>query len=162
MRRRIRTAAISLVQAPPASDIESDVLDAIDARQKLKAAIETVNGKSKTSEVDFARSFTRAIRNSQFVEPDLAVQKDSARKGADESVQRQIEALESILLTVNKLIEELKSDSPAAVNAALTKRIDALEKTRSEKQVAEKDLDEQIKMLKSDLVKLPKSNAKKA
>ena len=162
MRRRIRTAAISLVQAPPASDIESDVLDAIDARQKLKAAIETVNGKSKTSEVDFARSFVRSIRLSQFVEPDLAVQKDSARKGADESVQHQIEALESILLTVNNLIKELKSDSPAAVNEALTKRIDALEKTRSEKKVAEKDLDEQIKMLKTDLVKLPKTHAKKA
>lgn len=162
MRRRIRPAAISLVQVPPASDIESDVLDAIDARQKLKAAIETVNGKSKTSEVDFARSFVRAIRLSQVVEPDLAVQKNSARTGADERDQHQIEALESILLTVNKLIEELKSEYPAAVNEALTKRIDALEKTRSEKQVAEKDLDERIKMLKTDLVKLPKSTARKA
>jgi hypothetical protein len=162
MRRRIRTAAISLVQAPPASDIESDVLDAIDARQKLKSAIERINDKSKTSEVDFARSFARAIRLSQVVEPDLAVQKNSARTGADERDKHQIEALESILLTVNKLIEELKCDSPAAVNAALTKRIDALEKTRSEKKVAEKDLDEQIKMLKTDLVKLPKTYAKKA
>ena len=157
MRRRIRTAAISLVQAPPVSDIESDVLDAIDARQKLKAAIETVNGKSKTSEVDFARSFARAIRLTQVVEPDLAVQKNSARTAADERDKRQIEALESILLTVNKLIEEHKRDSPAAVNAALTKRIDALEKTRSENKAAEKDLDEQIKMLKTDLVKLPKT-----
>jgi hypothetical protein len=90
------------------------------------------------------------------------VQKDYARKGAAERVKRQIEALESILLTVNKLIEELKHDSPAAVNAALTKRIDALEKTRSEKKVAEKDLDEQIKLLKSDLVKLSTTYAKKA
>lgn len=162
MRRRIRTAAISLVQAPPASDIESDVLDAIDARQKLKAAIERINHKNKTSEVDFARSFARAIRLFQVVEPDLAVQKNSARIGAEERDKQQIEALESILLTVNRLIEELKCESPAAVNAALTKRIDALEKTRSVKKVAEKDLDERIKMLKTDLVKLPKTYGKKA
>jgi len=162
MRRRIMASAISLAEVPRPLDAEIEVLNAIDARQKLQAAIVSENQKREAAEIEFARVVAKEISGWQVVNVDAVVQKEVAAKSATEKSKQRIEALQSVLTRVNKRIEQLKSDSPEAVNTALTKKIEALEKSLSEKEDAEKDLEDQIKLLKYEVSKLPKAVTKKA
>lgn len=156
------TAAISLAEVPKPSDRESEVLYVIDARQKLGEAIEDQKRKREAAESGFASTFAKEIRLSQVVDGEVALQKNEAFKAADLRAKQRIEALASILEKVNKRIEQLKADFPEAVNSALTKRVETLEKALLEKEAAEKGLEEQIKKLKAEISKLPKAAAKKA
>ena len=163
MKRRIRRTAIYLAEVPRPLDVETEILYAIDARQKLQAAIESENRKREAAEIEFAQTVVKEISGWQVVNVDVVFQRDVAAKAAAERSKQRIEALQSILARVNKRIEQLKYDSPDAVNAALTKRIEALEKTLSEKADGRKDLEDQINLLKAEIIiKLPKATTKKA
>jgi uncharacterized protein YceH (UPF0502 family) len=162
MRRRIMATAISLAEVPKPSDDETEVLEAIEARQKLQATIELENGKREAAEIEFVRIAAKEISGSQVFNVDTVFQRDVAGKAAAERAKQRIEALESILAKMNKRIEQLKADSSYAWNAALTKRIEALEKALSEKEEAEKDLEDQINALKAEVIKMPKATSKKA
>jgi uncharacterized coiled-coil protein SlyX len=162
MRRRIMATAITLAEVPGPSDTESEVLNAIDAREKLQTAIEAEKLKREAAEIELAKVVAKEISGTKVVNVDAIFQRNEAWKTADERSQQRIEALESVLAKVRKRIEQLKADSPYAVNAALSKRIEALEKTLSEKEEAEKDLEDQIKLLKYEVSKLPKPTATKA
>ena len=158
MRRRNMSTAISLAAAPRPSDIES----AIDARLKLQVAIEEEKSKGETADIEFARIFSKGIYLVQVVDADVALQENEARKARAERARQRIEALESILATVNKFIEQLKVDSPDAVYSALTRKLEALERALSEKECDGKNLDDQISKLKTEISKLSKTYAKKA
>jgi hypothetical protein len=162
MRRRRMTTAISLAGVPRPSDIESEVLQAIDARQKLQAAIESENQKVALAESEFATALAMEISSSPAVNVDAVLQQHVAGKAAAERARQRIEALESVLEKVQKRIERLKADCPDAVTAAFTRRIEALEKTLSEKEEAEKGLEDQIKLLKYEVSKLSKATTRKA
>lgn len=151
---------ISLAAVPKPS-AESDVLNAIDARQKLEDAIDAQKAAGETAGAEFAKSFARSLQSTPVVDADSAVQKNNARKAAEDRNRQRIEALQDILASINKLIEQLKYDSPEVVTSALNGRVEALEKKLAEKEADEKDLEEQIKKLRAELSKLPKAATKK-
>lgn len=162
MKRRIKRTTSYLVEVP-SWDVETEILFAIDARRKLQAAIESENRQRETAEINFARSVVQEISSSQVVNVDLVFQRDVTAKAAAERSQDRIEALQSVLARVNKRIEQLKSDSADAVNAALTKKTEALEKTISEKAGTRKEIEEEINLWKAEIiVKPPKATVKKA
>ena len=76
-------------------------------------------------------------------------------KTAAKRAKQRIEALESILQKVNKRIDQLKGPSAEM-------KIPAPDKALSEKQEADKDLVEQIKLLKHEVSMRAKATAKKA
>ena len=152
------TVSLAAVPKPSA---ESDVLNAIDARQKLEDAIAAQKTAGETAGIEFAKTFARSVQLTPVLDADSAVQKNSARKAAEDRTRQRIDALENILASINKLIEQLKYDSPEVVTSALNGRVEALEKKLSEKEADEEDLEEQIKKLKAELSKLPKAAAKK-
>lgn len=148
--------AISLAELPRPLSIESEVFNAIEARQKLEAAIQSENQRRESDEVEFAKGLARDISGSEIVNVDTLVQRDAAGKLAGERAKQRVEALESVLATINSCFERLAADYPDEVNAALSKKIQALEKTLSEKEEAEKDLVVQIERLKAEM-KNPKA-----
>lgn len=148
--------AISLAEVPRPLSIESEVFNAIDARQKLEAAIQSENQRRESDEVEFAKGLARDISGSQTVNVDTLVQRDAAGKVAGERAKQRVDALESILATINSCLEQLGANYPDEVNAALSKKIQAFEKTLSEKEEAEKDLVVQIERLKAE-TKKPKA-----
>jgi len=162
MRRRIMATAISIAAVPRPSGLEAEILSAVDARQKLQATIESESAKGEAADIEFARGVATDISNSQAVNVDALVQREQAGKTAGERVQQRIEALECLLQRINTRLEQLKAECPEAVSATLTKKIEALEQTLSEQEEAEKDVEEQIKLLRAELHKLPKAQAKKA
>jgi predicted phage gp36 major capsid-like protein len=104
----------------------------------------------------------KEISGSPVVNVDLVFQRDGAAEAAGERNRQRIEALQSVLARVNKRIEQLKADSADAVNAALTKKIEALEKTISEKAGARKEIEEEINLWKAEIIiKPPKATVKK-
>lgn len=145
--------AISLAELPRPLSIESEVFNAIEARQKLEAAIQSENQRRESDEVEFAKGLARDISGSETVNVDTLVQRDAAGKLAGERARQRLEALESVLATINSCFERLGADYPDEVNAALSKKIQALEKTLSEKEEAEKDLVVQIERLKAETKK---------
>lgn len=163
MKRRIRRTPICPPEVPKPWDVGTEILYAIDARRKLQAAIHSENQKREAAENEFARTVVKEISSSPVVNVDLVFRRDAVAKSAAEQSKQRIEALQSVLAKVNKRIEQLKYDSPEAVNAALTKKIEALEKTASEKGAARKELEEEISLWKAEIiVKLPKATVKKA
>jgi preprotein translocase subunit SecD len=160
-RRRVMSTAISLAEVPRPLSVESEVLKAIDARQKLLAAIESEKQKRESDEVEFAKGLARDIGGSPTVNVDLITQKDAARKVANDRANQRSEALETVLGIINKRIEQLGVDSPDEVSAAFSKQVESLEKTLSEKEEAGKEIEGEIKMLKAEMRKLPKSRKRK-
>lgn len=152
MKRRSKATTIYLAEVPKPLDVETEVVHAIDARQKLQAAIDSENRKRDAAEIEFARIVVKEISGWQVVNVDVVLQSDVGAKSAAERFKQRIEALQSVLARVNKRIEQLKYDCPEAVNAALTKRIEALKKTVSENAEARKDLEEQISLLKAEMI----------
>ena len=162
MNRRITRTALRLAEVPRPLDAGAEILNAIDARQKLQLAIAAENRKRDAAEIEFARSMAREISSGQVVNVDAVFQRDVAARSSAERFKQRLEALQNTLARVNKRIEQLKSESPDDVNAALTKRIEALEKTLSEKEAADRDLKYEINLLKSEIVKPLKAPIKKA
>lgn len=156
------STAISLAAVPTPSDKESEISDAIDARQKLHDAIEDQKQKREAAATDLAKTFAKSIRLLPVVDVEAAFQKNEAWRTADERAQQRSEALQSLLEKVYKLIDQLKTDDPDAVHSVLSSKLESLEKALLEKEVAEKDLDSQIKQLRAEINKLPKNNTKKA
>lgn len=154
--------AIALAEVPRPSGIEPEILSAIDARQKLQAAIELEHDKRDAAEIDFATNVAKEISASQVVNVDLVLQRDQTAKAAAERTQQRIEALGCVLEKINTRIEQLKAESPDAVGAVLTDKIETLEKALYEQEEAEKGLEAQIKLLKAEVGKLPKGAVKKA
>jgi hypothetical protein len=161
MKKRNLATAYRLTEVPRPLDIGTEVLYALDARRKLQAAIESENQKRYAAEIESTGVVVKEINGWPVVNVDVVRQRDVAAKSAAERFKKRIEALKSTLARVNQRIEQLKCDYTDAFNAAVTRRIAALEKTLSEKEGAEKDLEDQIRLLKAEIVK-PKAQAKKA
>ena len=142
--------AISLAAVPRPASIESEVFNTIDARQKLQAAIGLDNERRESDEVEFAKGLARDISGNETVNVDGLVQRHAAGKVAAERAKQRVEALEGVLTILNKRFEQLGTDHPDEVNAALTKKITGLEKQLSGNEDAAKDLQDQIKTLKAE------------
>ena len=152
--------AISLAEVPRPASIESEVFNTIDARQKLQAAIELDNQRRESDEVEFAKGLARDISGNETVNVDGLVQRHAAGKVAAERAKQRVEALEGVLTILNKRFEQLGTDHPDEVNAALSKKITGLEKQLSGNEDAGKDLEAQIKTLKAEQ-RNPKAAARK-
>lgn len=158
-------AGISLAEAPKPSgpsSVETQAVQAIEARPKLQAAIEEQKQKLAAAELELARTFASATQTATRIDPEFALQKHKAFEELKERTRLRSEALEYILEKVSKHLEQLKADFPAAVYAALILRVEKLEKALSEKKTTGDSFAEEIKKLKSEISKLPKSDAKKA
>ncbi len=153
--------AISIAEVPRPSDVEAEVLNAFDARQKLQTTIETENLKRDTAETEFARTVAKEISSSKVVNVEAVFQRSETGKAAADRAKQRLDALASILAKVNKRIDQLKADCSDTVNKALTKRIEALEKILSDKNNAGKGIEEEIKVLKAELSKLSKAAPRK-
>jgi chromosome segregation ATPase len=162
MRRRTVTAANSLSEVPRPSDIEMQISQLIEARPKLRAAIQEQEHKIEEAELELARTFARDTQTVAKLDVESAYQKNKALEESEERSKQRIEALESILEKINKHLEQLKADFPEAVRVALTQRVVTLEKALLEKGVPGKGIVEEIKKLKAEISKLPKATAKKA
>jgi hypothetical protein len=156
------STAISLAEVPRLASAESEVWKAIDARQKLLAALKSENQKRDSDEVEFALGLVRDISSGPTVNVDLVTQRDSARKVASDRAEQRSKALESALGIVNHRIDQLAKDSPAAVNAAFSKKIELLENTLSENEEAGREIEAEIKILKAEIRRLSKSASRKA
>ena len=90
-------------KVPRPSDIESEVLDAIEARQKLKTTIDALESKRKEAEIDFAKTFVKDTR-AKSIDVKAAFKTNEEWRTKDERSKQRIEALQSILEKVNKHI----------------------------------------------------------
>jgi hypothetical protein len=149
---------MTTAEVPKPSDIESEVLHFIDARQKLQAAIDAQELKRKEAELDLAKSIEKDAR-AKSIDVEAAFQKNEVWRTTDAQYKQRIEALGSILEKVNKHIAKLKAQSRQAVKSALTRKIETLEKTLNEKEGAERDL---IKKLQAEMDMLTEAAAAKA
>ncbi len=159
MRRRNRPNGTYVEVAPQPVDPEAEVLAALDARQKLQAAIATETQKRDSAETDFVRNIANEISNSKVVSVESVFQRNESAQTAAERAKQRLDALASVLAKVNKRIEQLKSDCTETVSKALTKRIETLDKLLADKANAGKGLEEEIKALRAELNKLPKPPA---
>src|SRR4030095_1573582 len=133
MRRRNMSSRISLAQVSSPWDFETEILGAIDARQKLQTAIANEKQKNESGELDFTTGIIREVSASDTVNVDSISQKNEAARVAVERAKQRVDALESILARVNARIDQLKANDPYSVNAALTKKIETLEKSLTDK-----------------------------
>ena len=164
MKRRTMPAAISLAAVPNlaiAPDIETQALQAIEARPKLQAAIGEQRQKLAEAKLELARSFATQTQAAARIDVERAFQSHKAEQELEEQTQQKIEALESIQTKIDDHLAQLKAESPKAVHAALMLRVDTLEKELSEKKTAGDGFGEELRKLKLEISKLPKSAAKK-
>lgn len=158
-------AAISLAEAPKPSDpsgIETQAVQAIEVRPKLQAAIEEQKHKLEEAELELAKTFASATHTAARLEPEFALQKHKALEELKERIDLRSKALANILELVSKHLEQLKADFPGAVYAALILRKERLEEELLAKKTTGNGLAEEIKKLKYEISKLPKSDVKKA
>jgi hypothetical protein len=142
-------------------DPEAEVLAALDARQKLQSAIATENQKRETAEIDFARNIIREISSSKIVSVEGVFQRSESAKSAADRAKQRLDALTGVLAKVNKRIDQLKADCTELVSKALTQRIEALEQLLTDKAYAGKGIEDEIKALRAELNKLPKTTPPK-
>jgi uncharacterized protein YukE len=150
------SSAMRLAELTKPSDIESEVLDAIDARQKLNDELNAQELKRKEAELDLAKTFERDTC-ARSIDLEAAFQQNEAWRATDERFRQRIEALESVLDKVKRRIEKLKTENHQAVKSALTRKIEALEKDLKEKVEATRDL---IKKLQGERDRLTEAAAK--
>jgi hypothetical protein len=162
MRRRTTSSTGYLDQVSKPWDYETELLSAIDARQKLQTAIANEKQKNDTAVLDFTTGIIREVSASDTVNVDSISQKNETARVAAERGKQRVDALDSILARVNARIDQLKTNDPNSANAALTKKIDSLDKSLSDKDDKRKDVEVQINVLKDELSKLPKTATKKA
>jgi len=155
-------SAVSHLQVSQTWDVETEILSAIDARQKLQTAITTEKQNNDAADLDLTRQIISEVSGSDVVNVDSISQKNEAAKAAAERAKQRAEALETILARVNARIDQLKTSDPYSVNNALTKKIETLEKSLTDKDDTRKDVEAQINALKDELNKLPKTATKKA
>lgn len=113
------TARSAMVPEP--SDIESEVLLAIDARKKLRETIEAQKLRRKEAELDLAKTFEKDTR-AKSIDVEDAFKKNEGWRTRDERSKQRIEALESILEKVNRRIKRLKTEGRRAVKSARTRK----------------------------------------
>jgi hypothetical protein len=165
MKRRTMSAAISIAAVPNlaiAPDIQTQALEAIEARPKLQAAIDEQKQKLKEAKRGLARSFATQTQAAARIDVERAFQSHKAEQELEEQTQQRIEALESIQTKINDHLDQLKTESPEAVHAALMLRVGTLEKEASEKKTAGDGFAEELRKLRIEINKLPKSAGKKA
>jgi chromosome segregation ATPase len=160
MRRRNTATPISIVTPQPV-DPEAEVSAALDARQKLQVAIATENQKHDSAEIDFARNITKEISNNKVVNVETVFQRSESAKTAAERAKQRLDALTNVLDKVNKRIEQLKAECSELVGKALSKRIEALEKLLADKDNAGTGIEDELKVLRAELSKLPKATPPK-
>ena len=141
--------APALAVAPGPSDIETEVIGAFDARQKLQEAISDLEVKRKKAELDFVQTFTRIPGVPINVED--AFQKHEAWKTANEQTKQRIAALMSIRSKVADRFDQLKSENPEIARSALKKKIEALRSGLAEPTKQSEEINKQIKSLQQEI-----------
>lgn len=160
MRRRSIATAISIAEVPKPLSFETQAIQAIETRPKLQAAIEEQKYKLEEAELKAARTFASQTQAGGHVDVEKAFQTSKASKESEEQIKQRSEALEYLQEKLNKHVEQLKTNYPEAVGAALDRRVEALEAVRLEKETAGKGIAEEIKNLKAERSKLLKAAAK--
>ena len=150
------TTAIALAEVPTSSGTETQARQAIEARPKIQAAIEEQNHKIEEAELELARTFARDAQSAAKLDVESAFQKHKALADSKERTTQRTEALKCILGKVNDHLKQLKAESPVAVRAALTQRVETLKGLAVETEKAGKSFAEEIKKLQAEIKALPK------
>lgn len=145
----------ALVEVPRSAEIETEVLDSYEARQKLIDTIKEQENKREEGELGLARNFAKETQGSA-INVEAAFQKNETWRTEDERAGQRIAALTNIHSKVDKLITKHKAENPSSVQSALTKRLEALIKALEEKTDAATDLKEEKERIEKEIAKLPK------
>ena len=160
MRRRSIASTISIAEVPKPVSIETLAIEAIEARPKLRAAIDDQKSRFEETGIQAARTFASQTQTGRHVDVEKALQSSKVSKESEEQIQQRTEALEYLQERLNKHIDQLKVNHPDAVGAAIDLRLAALEAMRLEKETEEKSIAEEIKSLKTERGQLQKATKK--
>jgi len=147
--------ARTLVEVPRPVETETEVLNSYEAQRKLTETIKEQENKRKEAELDLARNFAKETQGSP-INVETAFQKNEAWRTEDERSAQRLAALMNIRSKVDELITKHKDDNSAAVESALTKRLEAVTKALEEKTDAATELNEEKRKIEEEIAKLAK------
>ncbi len=144
------TAPRLLAEASRPSDFDVEVIASVQAQKKLPEAITNQEQKRKEAEIELARVFARETRNG-VIDAEAAFQRYEAWRVADERAAVRIAALMVLKKKVELLVTKLRKENAAAMKAALSKRIDEIQKILDEKSEADSDLKDEMALLLEEI-----------
>lgn len=147
--------ARTLVEVPRPAEMETEVLNSYEAQRKLAETIKEQENKRKEAELDLARNFAKETQGSP-INVEAAFQKNEAWRAEDERSSQRIAALTNLRSKVDDLITKHKAENSAAVESALTKRLEAVTKALEEKTDATTELKEEKQKIEEEIAKLAK------
>lgn len=136
-----------------ANPIEQEIENSLDAREKLKMAIENIHKERQAAESKCARSFAADLRTRTNI-ADLAVAKVNEWKASDKRIGDRLEALQEMDKKIADQIEGYKDKDKANLVAVLKQRIDNFKKQRHEQKSGTEALNKHITDLEDELRKL--------
>jgi uncharacterized coiled-coil protein SlyX len=158
------TNVVALTQLADLSDIETDIKNTIDARERLQILYVTLARLRKSAANAFLRAFAfdlAAVKgdpDKAFVDAQFA--KFSAWKTGDDEIGKRIDALNAIGIGINKRIAEFETAYRDEVIDLLRRQIAALNELLEKQEADEDALKRRIKALNDELGRLLPGAAK--
>jgi hypothetical protein len=159
------TTVIALTQLAAPSDTQTEIRNAIDAREGVQALIATLESQRKDAGNLFLRTFAAdlaAVKGSSdksFVDAQFA--KFNTWKTADEEIAKRIAALQTIADGLKRRIDEFKAANRDQVIALLRQQIQVLEELQEKQDAEEEILNQRLEALKSELDQLASETSAK-
>jgi chromosome segregation ATPase len=153
-----QTAVVPFAQPGAPTDIQNEIKNVMDARQRLEALIANLETQRKDAGNAFLKAFTTDLAavkgdpDKAFVDAQFA--KFNASRSADEEIAKRIAALRAIADGLAKRVEEFKVTYRDQVIALLTAQIQALEEQLKQQESQEDILNQRLAVLKSELDQL--------
>jgi hypothetical protein len=152
-------AAPALLSVVPDSQTQKEIENTLDAPRKISDAIEDLEKERSDARADLARSIAADLAAGPL-NIDSAIEKQKAWKTKDDTLAAKIQACDQLREIIAARIEELKATQPAALAAALQRKVDELEKESATQKDRAALLKKQIDEFKALLSELEKSEKK--
>lgn len=159
------TNVVALTQPTNLSDIQTDVKNTLDARDRMGALLAMLTAQRADAVNAFLRTFAAELAavkgdpDKAFVDAQFA--KFTAWKAADDELAKRIDALTIIQTSLEKRIGEFESAYPSEVIDLLTRQIDALTEQLKKQESDEGALSQRIKALEAELNRVRGTSAAK-
>lgn len=156
------TTLVSLTQPVPIGDIQTDIENTINARERLQMLVllavqrkDAQNAFLKTFAADLAA--VKGDLDKGFVDAQFA--KFNAWKAADDEMAKRIDALQTIAALLTVRIDEFKAAYRNEIIALLTRQIESLTEQLQKQEFQEDILNQRIEALKGELDALKPGDA---
>lgn len=149
------TAVVPFTQPGALSDIQTEIKNVMDARERLQALVASFEAQRKDAGNAFLKAFSTDLAavkgdpDKAFV--DAQFTKFNALRSADEDVTKRIVMLQTVADSLGKRIEEFKVTYRDQVISLLTAQIQALEEELKKQESREDILTERLEALKREL-----------